>query len=177
MGSRGSVVPIFMRQIESGGPVTVMHPEMMRYFISIPEAVSLVIQAGAFGGRGRVYMLDMGEEVNILELAERMIRLRGLRPGKDIEVVFTGPRPGEKLREDLVADFERVESTEHPKVMRLSSDVEVNETEIRRLISEADLGGTADPDELKRRIHLVARRYSETDTIDLPAETVAESPV
>jgi FlaA1/EpsC-like NDP-sugar epimerase len=177
MGSRGSVVPIFMRQIESGGPVTVMHPEMMRYFISIPEAVSLVIQAGAFGGRGRVYMLDMGEEVNILELAERMIRLRGLRPGKDIEVVFTGPRPGEKLREDLVADFERVEGTEHPKVMRLSSDVEVNEAEIRRLIGEADLGGTADPDELKRRIHLVARRYSETDTIDLPAETVAESPV
>ena len=93
MGSRGSVVPKFIRQIELGGPVTVMHPDMMRYFITIPEAVSLVIQAGTFGGHGNIYMLDMGEEINILELAERMIRLRGLRPGKDIEVVFTGPRP------------------------------------------------------------------------------------
>src|SRR5262249_28906972 len=86
MGSRGSVVPTFASQIERGGPVTVMHPDMMRYFISIPEAVRLVIQAGTFGGDGNIYMLDMGEEINILELAERMIRLRGLRPGDDIEV-------------------------------------------------------------------------------------------
>ncbi len=160
MGSRGSVVPIFMRQIERGGPVTVMHPEMMRYFISIPEAVSLVIQAGTFGGRGKIYMLDMGEEINILELAERMIRLRGLRPGQDIEVVFTGPRPGEKLREDLVADFERLEVTDHPKVMRLSADVQVTEPEITRLIGELEAGVWDDPVELRRRIHLVARRYS-----------------
>jgi FlaA1/EpsC-like NDP-sugar epimerase len=160
MGSRGSVVPIFMRQIELGGPVTVMHPDMMRYFISIPEAVSLVIQAGTFGGRGKIYMLDMGEEVNILELAERMIRLRGLRPGKDIEVVFTGPRPGEKLREELVADFERLEATEHPKVNRLSADVDVTESEINRLIGELESVVHGDPGELRRRIHLVARRYS-----------------
>jgi FlaA1/EpsC-like NDP-sugar epimerase len=160
MGSRGSVVPIFMRQIENGGPVTVMHRDMMRYFISIPEAVSLVIQAGAFAGRGEVYMLDMGEEVNILELAERMIRLRGLQPGKDIEVVFTGPRPGEKLREELVAAFERMEGTEHPKVMRLASEIDVVEPEINRLINETGLVAGADAAELRRRIHLVARRYS-----------------
>ena len=159
MGSRGSVVPTFMRQIERGGPVTVMHPGMMRYFISIPEAVSLVIQAGSFGVNGSIYMLDMGEEINILELAERMIRLRGLRPGTDIDVVFTGPRPGEKLREELVADFERLEPTPHPKVMRLLATVDVSEREVHRLIEELRAIMWDDPDELKRRIHLVARRY------------------
>ncbi len=172
MGSRGSVVPTFMRQIERGGPVTVMHPDMMRYFISIPEAVSLVIQAGTFGGHGNIYMLDMGEEINILELAERMIRLRGLRPGDDIEVVFTGPRPGEKLREELVADFEQMTPTEHPKVMRLSASVEVTESEISRLIDEICSGDWDDHDELKRRIHLVGRKYSiegdEAETSELP---------
>jgi FlaA1/EpsC-like NDP-sugar epimerase len=149
-----------MRQIERGGPVTVMHPEMMRYFISIPEAVSLVIQAGSFGGHGNVYMLDMGEEINILELAERMIRLRGLRPGDDIEVVFTGPRPGEKLREELVADFEEMESTDHPKVMRLTARVDVTEPGITRLIEEIRSGMWGDKDEIRQRIHLVARKYS-----------------
>jgi len=171
MGSRGSVVPTFMRQIERGGPVTVMHPDMMRYFISIPEAVSLVIQAGAFGGQGDIYMLDMGEEINILELAERMIRLRGLRPGTDIEVVFTGPRPGEKLREELVADFERVERTEHEKVMRLTASVDVTEPEITRLIGEIEAVLWDDKDELRRRIHLVARRYS----LDAEADAVTEA--
>jgi FlaA1/EpsC-like NDP-sugar epimerase len=171
MGSRGSVVPKFMRQIELGGPVTVMHPEMMRYFISIPEAVSLVIQAGSFGGEGNIYMLDMGEEINILELAERMIRLRGLRPGRDIEVVFTGPRPGEKLREELVADFEQMEPTEHPKVNRLSASVEATESEIFRLIEEIRTVMWDDPEELARRIHLVARKYS----LDAEGEDVAEA--
>ncbi len=169
MGSRGSVVPKFMRQIELGGPVTVMHPEMMRYFISIPEAVSLVIQAGSFGGEGNIYMLDMGEEINILELAERMIRLRGLRPGRDIEVVFTGPRPGEKLREELVADFELMEATEHPKVNRLSASVEVTEGEVFRLIEEIRASMWDDPEELRRRLHLVARKYSLEDEAQQPA--------
>jgi FlaA1/EpsC-like NDP-sugar epimerase len=170
MGSRGSVVPTFMRQIERGGPVTVMHPGMMRYFISIPEAVSLVIQAGSFAGNGNIYMLDMGEEINILELAERMIRLRGLRPGTDIDVVFTGPRPGEKLREELVADFERLDPTPHHKVMRLEATVEVKESEVRRLIDELRTIMWDDPEELRRRIHLVARRYdSEAEELAVPA--------
>ena len=160
MGSRGSVVPLFMSQIERGGPVTVMHPDMMRYFISIPEAVSLVIQAGTFGGHGNIYMLDMGEEINILELAERMIRLRGLRPGEDIEVVFTGPRPGEKFREELIADFERMDGTDHPKVMRLSADVNVTHAELVRMIEEIKADMWGDKDELARKVHLVARRFS-----------------
>ena len=161
MGSRGSVVPLFMGQIERGGPVTLMHRDMMRYFISIPEAVSLVIQAGTFGGLGNIFMLDMGEEISILELAELMIRLRGLRPGYDIELIFTGPRPGEKLREELVADFESSEPTEHPKVIRLTSSVDVGEPEIMRLIAEiaADMW-SSDLEEIRRRIHLVAHRYS-----------------
>jgi FlaA1/EpsC-like NDP-sugar epimerase len=160
MGSRGSAPLTFLRQIERGGPVTITHPDMMRYFISIPEAVSLVIQAGTFGGGGNIYMLDMGQEINMLELAERMIRLRGLRPGDDIEVIFTGTRPGEKLREELVADFEKMESTEHPKVMRLSASADITESEIRRLIDEVESVLWQDQDELRRRIHLVARKYS-----------------
>jgi FlaA1/EpsC-like NDP-sugar epimerase len=179
MGSRGSVVPLFMSQIERGGPVTVVHPDAMRYFISIPEAVSLVIQAGTFGGSGSIYMLDMGEEINILELAERIIRLRGLRPGHDIEVVFTGPRPGEKLREELVADFERLTPTDHPKVNRLSADVEVEEAEIARLINELERMVWDDPDELRRRIHLVARRYSresdDAEEAQMPETQVSRS--
>lgn len=172
MGSRGSVVPTFLRQIERGGPVTVMHPDMMRYFITIPEAVSLVIQAGAFAGQGSIYMLDMGEEVSILELAERMIRLRGLRPGEDIQVVFTGPRPGEKLREELVADFERVEPTEHPKVMRVVADLDVDERELVRLIEEC-AATVHDLAELKHRIHLIVRRFD--GAVDEPASSPAAS--
>jgi len=170
MGSRGSVVPTFMRQIDGGGPVTVMHPDMMRYFISIPEAVRLVIQTGTFGCHGNIYMLDMGEEINILELAERMIRLRGLRPGDDIEVVFTGPRPGEKLREELVADFEHMEATDHPKVMRLTASVEVTEGEVCRLIDEMAADQWGDKDQLRSRIHLVARKYSLDGAGESPAE-------
>ena len=169
MGSRGSVVPTFLRQIEQGGPVTVMHPEMMRYFISIPEAVRLVIQAGAIGVQGNIYMLDMGEEISILELAERMIRLRGLRPGEDIPVVFTGPRPGEKLREELVADFEALEETEHPKVRRVTSPLRVPEAELVRLIEECAEVAARDRAELRRRLALVVRRF------DLEAEAARTS--
>ncbi|MEX2080477.1 MAG: nucleoside-diphosphate sugar epimerase/dehydratase [Dehalococcoidia bacterium] len=177
MGSRGSVVPLFVSQIERGGPVTVVHPDMMRYFISIPEAVSLVIQAGTFGGHGNIYMLDMGEEVNILELAERIIRLRGLEPGRDIEVVFTGPRPGEKLREELVADYERVETTRHAKVNRLVSSIDVSDGEIGRLIAELAEISWGDQDELARRIHLVVRKFArETDLEPGPAEAQAPAP-
>ncbi len=174
MGSRGSVLPIFMRQIENGGPVTVMDPRMMRYFISIPEAVSLVIQAGSFGGSSSIYMLDMGEEVNILELANRIIRLRGLRPGRDIDVVFTGPRPGEKLREELVADYESMVPTAHPKVRRLTSGITVDPAEIFRLVEELRASMWSDAPELQRRLHLVAQLYSRgADADDAPAESKA----
>jgi FlaA1/EpsC-like NDP-sugar epimerase len=118
LGSRGSVVPTFLRQIQSGGPVTVTHPEMRRYFMTIPEAVELVLQAGAQGRGGELFMLDMGEPVRIVDLARDMIRLSGLEEGSDISIEFTGIRPGEKLYEEMFFNHEIAEPTEHPKVLR-----------------------------------------------------------
>jgi FlaA1/EpsC-like NDP-sugar epimerase len=116
LGSSGSVVPIFRRQIARGGPVTVTHPEMTRFFMTIPEAVQLIVQAGAIGGRGQVYVLDMGEPVRIVDLAEKMIRLSGKEPGREIAIEYVGPAPGEKLHEELVGDGEAVSPSRHPKI-------------------------------------------------------------
>jgi FlaA1/EpsC-like NDP-sugar epimerase len=129
LNSSGSVIPTFRKQIEKGGPVTVTTPEMTRYFMTIPEAVSLVVQAGAIGGRGQIFVLDMGEPVRILDLACNMIRLSGKEPRlpadhesgpNDIAVKFVGARPGEKLHEELWGDSESAGATDHPKIMRLS---------------------------------------------------------
>jgi FlaA1/EpsC-like NDP-sugar epimerase len=117
LGSSGSVIPIFRKQIEQGGPVRVTTPEMTRFFMTIPEASSLVVQAGAMGGRGQVYVLDMGEPVRILDLAKQMIRLSGRRE-EDIAIVFTGSRAGEKVHEVLWNEGEAVGPTSHPKIMR-----------------------------------------------------------
>ncbi|MCZ7589496.1 MAG: polysaccharide biosynthesis protein [Gaiella sp.] len=116
LGSSGSVIPIFRRQIARGGPVTVTHPEMTRFFMTIPEAVQLIVQAGAIGGRGQVYVLDMGVPVRIVDLAEKMIRLSGKEPGREIAIEFIGPAPGEKLHEELVGAGETATPSEHPKI-------------------------------------------------------------
>ncbi len=117
LGSAGSVVPTFRKQIAAGGPVCVTHPEMVRYFMTIPEAAQLVLQAAATGTGGQIYLLDMGEPVKIVDLARQMITLSGFRPGEDIDIHFTGIRPGEKLFEELRTEGEDLEPTVHPKVM------------------------------------------------------------
>lgn len=124
LGSSGSVVPLFTKQIEQGGPITITHPDITRYFMTIPEAASLVIQAGAMAFGGEVFVLDMGAPVKIVDLAKRMIRLTGYElkddnnPNGDIEIVFTGLRPGEKLYEELIIGEDNIEPTFHPLIMQ-----------------------------------------------------------
>ncbi|HET7573308.1 MAG TPA: nucleoside-diphosphate sugar epimerase/dehydratase [Gaiellaceae bacterium] len=153
LNSSGSVIPTFRKQIERGGPVTVTHPEMTRYFMTIPEAVSLVVQAGAIGGRGQVFVLDMGEPVRIVDLATNMIRLSGHEPRlpgdtaagpRDIRIQFVGSRPGEKIHEELWSEAESVGATAHPKIMRLSRPpvddgwLAEHLAELDRLVDEGD---------------------------------------
>jgi FlaA1/EpsC-like NDP-sugar epimerase len=146
LGSSGSVIPIFRKQIERGGPVTVTNPEMTRFFMTIPEASSLVVQAGAMGGRGQVYVLDMGEPVKILDLAKQMIRLSG-RNESDIPIVFTGARAGEKVHEVLWNEGEAVGPTSHPKIMRAARQqidplwLEENLAALEQLVEEGNTLG------------------------------------
>jgi FlaA1/EpsC-like NDP-sugar epimerase len=117
LGSNGSVIPVFKKQIENGGPITVTHEEITRYFMTIPEACELVLEAGAMGRGGEIYVFDMGESVKIIDLARKMIKLSGLRLGVDIEIQVTGLRPGEKLYEELLSNEENTIKTHHPKIM------------------------------------------------------------
>jgi hypothetical protein len=147
LGSRGSVMPIFLRQIRAGGPVTVTHPEMRRFFMMIPEAVQLVLQAGTLGHGGEVFVLDMGEPVRIVDLATDLIRLSGFEVGTDVSIAFTGLRPGEKLREELFFSGERATRTGHPKVLSAQS-MELVDGIVGRIdmLIEAAVSGRSDPE-------------------------------
>lgn len=153
LGSRGSVVPLFKQQIARGGPVTVTHPDMMRYFMTIPEAVHLVMQASAMGQGGEVFLLNMGQQVKILDLAEDLIRLSGLEPGRDIEIIFTGIRPGEKLSEDLWEDGMRSQPTEHSEIFRAASDEDVDGKKLAGAVDE--LARLASQGEIDAILHML----------------------
>jgi FlaA1/EpsC-like NDP-sugar epimerase len=151
LGSRGSVVPTFLRQIRAGGPVTVTHPEMQRYFMTIPEAVQLVLQAGALGRGGEVFLLDMGEPIRIVDIATDLIRLSGLTVGTDIEIRFTGMRPGEKLYEEMFFSAENVLTTDHPKVLRARNGI-LPEGVMRRIENMIAAAEAEHPDEELRQL-------------------------
>lgn len=138
LGSRGSVIPMFKQQIENGGPITITHPKMIRYFMTIPEASKLVIQAGAYGKGGEVFILDMGEPVRIVDLAEDLIRLAGLEAGRDIEIKFTGIRPGEKLYEELLTASEGITATRNSKIF-IARPEEINEEELKAQVEKLEM--------------------------------------
>jgi len=151
LGSRGSVVPTFFRQIRAGGPVLVTHPEMRRYFMTIPESVQLVLQAGTLGLGGEVFVLDMGEPVKIVDLATDLIRLCGFEPGKDIDVQFTGIRPGEKLYEEMFFHEEHAVPTNHPKLLR-AKKAGIPEGLMRRIERLVAATDTSEEDELREML-------------------------
>jgi FlaA1/EpsC-like NDP-sugar epimerase len=136
LGSRGSVVPLFKRQIAHGGPITITHPDMKRYFMTIPEAVHLVLQASAMGQGGEVFLLNMGQQVRILDLAEDLIRLSGLEPGKDIEIAFIGIRPGEKMSEDLWEVGTEYQKTAHPDIFRVEAEESNIPSDLSHIVDE-----------------------------------------
>src|ERR1035437_7555636 len=159
LGSSGSVIPIFQKQIAAGGPVKVTHPEVMRYFMTIPEAVGLVLQSGAQGEGGEIFVLDMGEPVKIVDLARQLIELNGLRPDEDIEIEYVGLRPGEKLFEELSHQGENIKPTNHPKIMRFVAQPLALD-EVRRTLQEltADMH-QIEPGQLKLRIKKAVPEY------------------
>lgn len=165
LGSRGSVVPTFVKQVQAGGPVTVTHPGMTRYFMTTREAVSLVMQAAASADGGEVFLLDMGEPVRITALAERIITLAGLIPGEDIQITFSGLRPGEKLVEELSSDQETVHPTTHPKILRVGTSL-VERSLLLAGVAELCRRAWSGDEESTRRLLFEIARMPETLSLE-----------
>jgi FlaA1/EpsC-like NDP-sugar epimerase len=162
IGSVGSVIPLFKKQIQEGGPVTVTHPDMIRYFMLIPEACQLILQAGAMGKGGEIFILEMGEPVKIDQMARDLIRFSGFEPEVDIQIVYTGLRPGEKLYEELMTDLEGVIPTNHQKIRVLNShtgDVSLLNSRLQEL---KIAGENRDPDQIRKVLHQIVPEYHET---------------
>ena len=158
LGSNGSVIPLFKKQIAEGGPVTVTHPDIIRYFMTIPEAVSLVLQAGAYAKGGEIFVLDMGEPVKILDLAKNMIRLSGLTLGRDIEIEFTGLRPGEKLYEELLMDEEGMTDTPN-RLIHIGHPINVNETQLLHALDVLEEAAENETDDMRLIVESIVPTY------------------
>lgn len=158
LGSNGSVIPLFKKQIEQGGPVTVTHPEIIRYFMTIPEAVSLVLQAGALAKGGEIFVLDMGEPVKILDLAKNLIRLSGYRPFEDIQIEFTGLRPGEKLYEELLMGEEGLMETTN-ELIHIGKPIEFDEERFLEQLKELKKIADKDSEEVRRKVQEIVPTY------------------
>ncbi|NLP15971.1 MAG: polysaccharide biosynthesis protein [Clostridiales bacterium] len=158
LGSNGSVIPLFEKQIREGGPVTVTHPDIIRYFMTISEAVSLVLQAGAYAKGGEIFVLDMGEPVKILDLAENLIRLSGYKPGEDIMIEFTGLRPGEKLYEELLMEEEGLQATEN-NLIYIGKPIEMDEERFLRQLEELQDICVLEPVEIRKKVKEIVPTY------------------
>lgn len=165
LGSNGSVIPLFKKQIAEGGPVTVTHPEIIRYFMTISEAVSLVLQAGAFAKGGEIFVLDMGEPVKILDLAKNLIRLSGYIPYQDIEINFTGLRPGEKLFEELLMDEEGLKETAN-KLIHIGRPISFDEKNFLRQLDTLYENILTEPDNIRKLIQEIVPTYTPKNTAD-----------
>lgn len=165
LGSNGSVIPVFRKQIENGGPITVTHPDITRFFMTIPEACQLVLEAGAMGHGGEIYLFDMGKSVKIIDLAKNMIRLSGLEEGKDIEIKFTGLRPGEKIYEELLNNSENTLPTHHPKIM-IGKVKEYDFDEVSDLINNLIIAAASDSDfEVVKQMKGIVSEYKSNNSI------------
>lgn len=159
-GSEGSVIPLFKRQVERGGPVTVTHPEITRYFMTVPETIQLVLQASAMAEGGEIFVLDMGKPIKIVDIARDVIRLSGLEPDQDVEIAFTGLRPGEKLHEELLIEGEGIASTSHEKIMVIRSQA-CNLDSIVPRVKELIAGGSGyDGDSIRKKIKELVPEYA-----------------
>ncbi len=158
LGSNGSVIPLFKKQIAAGGPVTVTHPDIIRYFMTIPEAVSLVLQAGAYAKGGEIFVLDMGEPVKIADLAKNLIRLSGYKLGEDIEIKYTGLRPGEKLYEELLMDEEGLQDTEN-KLIHIGKPIEMDEEKFMHQLIKLREAADQDSDAIRSMVKEIVPTY------------------
>ena len=159
LGSNGSVIPLFKKQIEEGGPVTVTHPDIIRYFMTIPEAVSLVLQAGAYAKGGEIFILDMGEPVKIVDLAKNLILLSGHKPNEDIQIIFTGLRPGEKLYEEMLMKEEGMQDTDN-KLIHIGKPIQMDEEKFLRQLEEIKEYVVTEPDDIREWVQRIVPTYS-----------------
>lgn len=166
LGSNGSVIPLFKKQIAAGGPVTVTHPDIIRYFMTIPEAVSLVLQAGAYAKGGEIFVLDMGEPVKIADLAKNLIRLSGYKLGEDIEIEYTGLRPGEKLYEELLMDEEGLQDTEN-KMIHIGKPIDMDEEKFMHQLIQLRDAANEDSDAIRAMVKEIVPTYQ------MPMEALA----